>query len=459
MIDKIFIKGFRGFSDTQSVDLAIPNGVPGSGLTTIVGPNSGGKSTIIESFRNLGANNNNSFTEGKRHKSAGDRVQLTIRYNNGDSATLKTIKTGGSVAEWTFTGTDKRYPKLFFLPSRRVFNPYFSQGSWNRSQYVKNTSNFQFRGQALDGFSHRLFNALDNAQEYNKLLKRALGYELNWTIDQNDNNQFYVKIQKNGDIFHNSDGLGEGIVSLMFLIDALFESTPEELLVFDEPELSLHPQLQRKLLSLLREFSTDRQIVYATHSPELMCIDSILNGGNLVRVVNKSGSSRIYQLGGNAKSSLSNLVGGLFNPHILGYDARSCFFVEDGLVLVEGQEDVIFFNKATKDFGLKTYIPFFGFGSGGSGNIGHLATILKALGYENVICVYDGDKFSESRTTRIQFPDYKIFILPEDDIRTKLDKEGNVLKIGIFGADNKIREKHKKWMGKFINRVDRAIRA
>lgn len=196
MITKISINGFRGFSSKQTLNLALPNGKQGSGLTIIVGPNSGGKSTIIESFRHVGTRNGNSFTEGKRHKQAGDRIKLTVTYNDGATATLQTVKTGGSIAEWKFHGRDICYPKLFFLPSRRVFNPYFGQGSWNREQYVQNTSNFQFRGQAIDGFSHRLFNALENANEYNKLLSKVLGYKLDWTIDQNDNNQFYVKIKK-----------------------------------------------------------------------------------------------------------------------------------------------------------------------------------------------------------------------------------------------------------------------
>lgn len=248
-------------------------------------------------------------------------------------------------------------------------------------------------------------------------------------------------------------------MSLMFIIDALFESSPDELLVFDEPELSLHPQLQRKLLSILREYSKNRQIVYATHSPELMCVLSVLNGGELARVVNKKGSSVIHQLKTQGKKSLSSLVGGLFNPHILGYDARSCFFVEDGLVLVEGQEDVIFFNKAISDLGFSSQIPFFGYGSGGSGNIGHLAIILHELGYEKVVCVYDGDKIDEATITRSLFPKYKVFVLPEDDIRTKFDKEGNAIKTGVFDEYNKIKEKHKKRLTKLINRISLNIRA
>ncbi len=45
---KFTIQGFRSFKEKQELQLAIPNGKVGSGLTYIVGPNNTGKTTIIE---------------------------------------------------------------------------------------------------------------------------------------------------------------------------------------------------------------------------------------------------------------------------------------------------------------------------------------------------------------------------------------------------------------------------
>jgi predicted ATP-dependent endonuclease of OLD family len=50
------ISGLRGFASDQTLSLAIPNGKPGSGLTVLVGPNNGGKSTVIEAFKALTSN-------------------------------------------------------------------------------------------------------------------------------------------------------------------------------------------------------------------------------------------------------------------------------------------------------------------------------------------------------------------------------------------------------------------
>ena len=247
MLKSALIKGFRGFATEQHLILAQPDGSsPGSGLTVIVGPNSGGKSTIVEAFRKLATRATTSFTEGKRNKSADDKVEIKVIFSSGESTSLRTVEAGGSETEWKSSGENLTYPKVYFLPSRRVFNPYFSKGEINRESYIQNTADFNFRGQAIDLFPRRLFfNALTKKEEFNKLFWRVLGYEINWTIDQNDSGQYYIKVSKPKDVFHSSDGLGEGIVSLMFMIDALFESTEDEVIVFDEPELSLHPQLQR----------------------------------------------------------------------------------------------------------------------------------------------------------------------------------------------------------------------
>jgi predicted ATPase len=61
-----------------------------------------------------------------------------------------------------------------------------------------------------------------------------------WYIERADNGQYYLKF-KSGDSFHTSEGLGEGFISLLFIVDALYDSEPGQTVVIDEPELSLQP--------------------------------------------------------------------------------------------------------------------------------------------------------------------------------------------------------------------------
>lgn len=46
-----------------------------------------------------------------------------------------------------------------------------------------------------------------NKEQFDVLLKQVLGYDLEWTIEQNDNGMFYLKLIVNG-YTHSSEGLG-----------------------------------------------------------------------------------------------------------------------------------------------------------------------------------------------------------------------------------------------------------
>lgn len=466
MISSIKIKGFRGFAEEQELKLSKPNGKEGSGLTVIVGPNNGGKSTIIESFKLMSLGNEVSFTEGQRNKKAGDRVEIELSsFDDGPTYIIKTVSAGGSETE------KHGHPSITVLPSRRFFDPYSSEVPYDPDQrfmhYASVTPMSHIlgpRGQPIDADDNRLFKVVGNV-EFNNLLEKVLGYELNWTVDLCNTRDYYVKINNNGD--HDSDGLGEGLVSLLFIVEALLNQLPDKLLVIDEPELSLHPQLQRNLLDLILEKSKESQIVYATHSPEMVSIEAILNGGTLARIVNPGNGSKIYQLNEKSIECLRKFEGDLFNPHALGYDAKACFFENDKLVVVEGQEDVIFLNKALKDLGINKKIRFFGFGAGGAEKIVRIVTILENLGFVKVCCLYDGDKEFEKKRVESDFPRYKFEILNADDIRDKDCRYYNTCKNitdgyeckschpkrGIFDNKNKIKEEYESGFKSLLNKI------
>lgn len=77
-IRDISINGFRGFGTEGTMKLGVPNGELGSGLTIIVGPNNGGKSTIIEAFHILSKRDPPSLAESKRNKLANEFVSIQV---------------------------------------------------------------------------------------------------------------------------------------------------------------------------------------------------------------------------------------------------------------------------------------------------------------------------------------------------------------------------------------------
>lgn len=164
---EIEILGLRGFSEKQTLTLGVPNGKQGSGLTCIVGPNNSGKSTIYEAFRAISQNEPPSITEGRRNKAANDRVEIKLKKADGTFLELKTAINGGSETVFDEHGLSKSQVKIFTLPSRRNFSPFFSKAVFNREQYINNSTLTAVRGSQLDIFPYRLFTIQNNQAAFN----------------------------------------------------------------------------------------------------------------------------------------------------------------------------------------------------------------------------------------------------------------------------------------------------
>ena len=417
------IRGYRGFSNNQRLKFAQPTGQLGSGLTILVGPNSGGKSTVVESLNAL-SSRQPTFSVGKRNRSANSRVSISIKIDSTEH-TLQTVESGGSETTRVPTNSSIHY---YVLPSRRFFSPYFSRGSSDRENYLQISSIPQTRSQERSEFRRRLFKALERRERFNELLGRIVSPLPEWTIDQSDQGQYYVSIDA-GRYSHNSDGLGEGIVSILFLVDALYDSSPGDFIVIDEPELSLHPKYQKRISRLFGELSKDRQIVYATHSPYLIDLKYVLNGAQVARVHKFNGSSRISQPRKDTVSKLKGLIDDLNNPPALGLDARETFFQDEGVIVMEGQEDVVHYrfvldqlverSVLTVDESAALEDCFFGWGAGGATKIEVILSLLKNLGFRRVAAIFDHKEKSKLLAVRSMFPEFLIDVILADDVRTK----------------------------------------
>lgn len=57
---------------------------------------------------------------------------------------------------------------------------------------------------------------------------------------------------------------------IILLTETLLQKESETLFIADEPELSLHIEWQRKVISSIRELNPNSQVIVATHSPEIV---------------------------------------------------------------------------------------------------------------------------------------------------------------------------------------------
>jgi len=142
----------------------------------------------------------------------------------------------------------------------------------------------------------------------------------------------YKEYGKQLDILYSGSGLKH-------FIDILLKATISnaKVILLDEPEMGLHPELQRRFLTYLKNLAEEKdiQIFMATHSPVLLnYADSI----SYYRVINSHGTRSVISVPDDAIQTLLSDMG--IRP--------SDIFNQDICLLVEGASDVVFFEHIVR---------------------------------------------------------------------------------------------------------------
>ena len=349
-----------------------------------------------------------------------------------------------------------------------MFKPYFGSGSETRDSYIANqASPLQgTRNAPLDRFSYRLFEVQKDKEKFNAVLQQVVNPVPKWTIDLSDQGQYYVKVDAGGQ-YHTTDGLGEGIVSLLFIVDALYDSKPGQLIVIDEPELSLHPIFQRRLARLFAEYAKDRQIVYATHSPYFADFNYVVDGATVARVHKCKDRCVVSQISTHTSQLLGKLLGDDHNPHTLGLEAREALFREDGVIVVEGQEDVIYYSKILDQLVGQHRLccssaeelkdRFFGWGAGGAGKVDKVCALLRDLGYDRVSVILDGNECHRIPELKSDFRDYHFHAIPADDVRSKSCRSAQGATNGLLDDKNELKPEFLEELAELFKKLPPAL--
>lgn len=436
MLKSLEIRGLRGYSDSQALRFAQPNGQPGSGLTIIVGPNNAGKSTFIEGLQTFATRTAPSISDGRRNRVSGDEILVRMELVDGRCFSLKSRAQGFAEMVFDPIWEDGVLPSMYVLSSRRNIQPYFGRYDANRDHYINGYMGLPSqRPTMISGFEGRLFQAQYNRVSFNALLSRFIDPAPDWGIDLNLHGQHYLKFQ-NGNMAHSSEGIGDGVLNIFCLVDALYDSPQSGMIAIDEPELSLHPSLQRKIAQVISEYASDRQIVISTHSPYFVDMQALANGATIARVVKQGDRSILHQASNAALSFIRGVLDNFNNPHIWGLKAQEVFFLQDQVILVEGQEDILYMGKVLSSVGVELPGDFFGWGVGGAGNMKHIARLLREMGFSKVVGIFDADKRANRDELSNDFPSYKFVCLPANDIRTKRPRAAYLGVDGVLDENN-----------------------
>ncbi|MFL9828304.1 ATP-dependent nuclease [Rhodoplanes sp. SY1] len=223
--------------------------------------------------------------------------------------------------------------------------------------------------------------------------------------------------------------VGEGIQNLFRMCFSLLSQKCDEVLLVDEPELSLHPQSQRRLYDLLARQAKNRQVIVSTHSVHFVDWRHIKSGTKIYRANLASGQGSVFNSLGRRTIRRITAIAEKDPRNQRAYDAlaKEVFFSR-GCVLLEGYEDAHILQKYFIDSG-NGYIEIFGYGSGGATGILAWLTACNELGIP-AVAVFDGDGagLKALRKAREQFGASEQILLlriPTPDIRDKYTECGN----------------------------------
>ncbi|HDF2327476.1 TPA: AAA family ATPase [Morganella morganii] len=208
---------------------------------------------------------------------------------------------------------------------------------------------------------------------------------------------------------------GSGEYAIVSLVSKITAAPKNSLILLDEPEVSLHPEAQKKLVDFLKRkiIECQHQVVISTHSPEI--VESLPDSAIKLFMENPATNKIIINNETN-KLNVFHTIGKKFN--------KTPIYVEDRLakaILDRVIEDV---NNLKNNFEV-LYIP------GGSSSMSLLLSALSEAKHKQLV-LFDGDQKSSDYESEKKFP------VSEDILDKNLDStiEGLGFKLMNFKDSN-----------------------
>lgn len=327
------------------------------GLTTLLGPNGSGKTQILRGLK-----------QPLQNKLAGKKVRFVSAGRMGPLENYRSDYDG-----------------------HRGESPLYESASFGNKDIGTRRHNIETVLGDYQTLSARPDILIKVNERLRTLFKREIFIE--W-----DDGNLKVKFANitNGAALYSSAREASGLLHVVAVLTSLYDDDVAALLL-DEPEVSLHPQLQSFLLNEMKKVAGDpdtrgkKLIFVATHSTELLEIRSVENLPNIVFV--NGHEKPPIQLNPQAEELRGRKIQTLLKS--MGQEHKLAFFSKKPL-LIEGPSDSIICSSLNHNLDL--YLEAAGsqiLPCGGTGQIPVVAKLMKMLGKKPVILA-DADSFADN---------------------------------------------------------------
>lgn len=461
------IEHYKWFFEEQSMPFWIPDGIKKwSWLTIITWPNNTWKTTIIEALLIHTTEENywwygkdSKFQTSERHEWFAPMITITFDNWVEDYVTYTNIDNGSQVKK--VDNEKNHWLKFSVIQSRRYWTHKTGNQHYNRENFDSNTRFIEMRNPVnIDTAAvlTQINKDSDLKHQFDKLLSKIIPNLTTRTIDTDDDWNDYIKYNTWWGFSHNSWLLWDWIISI-FRICAQLILIDNSILIIDEPELSLHPQAQKKLSDLLSEEAKDRQIIICTHSPYFVKWNDFINWAKFIRLNKYNDTKCSISFLDNRKDYLSFLWRNILEyqkPQLLDVVSKEIMFSEH-VLFVEWPEDVWLLKKFSKEKDIELKFDIFWYWVWWYSNMKFFLEIAHDLWLEKVWILYDNwpDTTTDLQNFSLIYQTYHFEKLETDDIRDKpirynenwIEREA---KVWIFDAHWDIKEEYEDYLEKIL---------
>ena len=299
-IEKVHIKNVKGI---KNLELSFKKNNKILDLIVLAGVNGSGKTTILESIKDFFNNKNVNYDEPKK-----SNVNLNIFFEEFEKKKIKEAEKSSNNNKrplWDFFSalqnyeiyikrSDKHYhthiakkfdipPKIIYVPAENKFEEIQTYSTTLSKEYkfINTINSNVIRDIPSYIATRRNYLATIEEDLTMKEITNKVVNEINSIFDILELDvklKGFSKDEKTMPIFENSAGEEFNINDLSSGEKQLFLRTlsikmlepKNSIILIDEPELSLHPKWQQRIIEVYKKIGENNQIIIATHSSHIL---------------------------------------------------------------------------------------------------------------------------------------------------------------------------------------------